>query len=278
MRRGQIILRPSSGLCNRLRAIGCAYRLSHELGIGLRVEWFRCPVRRWAGLCGMLVGFSDLFEDIPGVPVAEKIKVRNDFPWNFLKWSKHNHNFYCEERRREFVREEKADPGRSRWLWTCYPFYSPPDFSWVKPKEEIASRINEFARGFGDRYIGIHVRRTDNLTAIEASPLSLFEERMDAEIRMDDRARFFLSTDDPDVKVELRKRYGNRVRFCANVAPRYTRRGEEDAVVDLMLLSRAKKIYGSYWSSFSEVAAQIGQIPLEVLAVQGKTFPKWEKN
>ena len=39
-----------------------------------------------------------------------------------------------------------------------------------------------------------------------------------------------------------------------------------DSVVDLYSLAATKKIYGSYLSSYSEVAAQIGQVPLEVLS------------
>ena len=273
-----IVLRPGSGLCNRLRAMGSAIKLACELGVDLRVEWFRCPIRRWAGLCGMRVGFGDLFEPIPEVPVAEKIIVRNDLPWNFLKWSRHNRNFYGEERRAEFVKDMKAAPGTSRWIRTCFPFYSTPDFSWVRPKPRIMDRINAFSRVFGDHCIGVHIRRTDNRAAIDGSPLSLFEEKMDEEIRQDDQVRFFVSTDDASVKDDLRRKYGDRVLFCEDVASRYTRKGEEDAVVDLMLLSRTRKIYGSYWSSFSEVAAGITGVPLEILIKAGVALPEWERS
>jgi hypothetical protein len=39
----------------------------------------------------------------------------------------------------------------------------------------------------------------------------------------------------------------------------------QESVVDLFCLSRMSKIYGSYWSSFSEVAAEIGNVDLIVL-------------
>jgi hypothetical protein len=38
-----------------------------------------------------------------------------------------------------------------------------------------------------------------------------------------------------------------------------------DAVTDFIALSRCKKILGSYASSFSELAALYGDVPLEVI-------------
>lgn len=270
-----IILRPGSGLCNRLRAIGSAVRLSHDLGIGLQVEWFRCPIRRWSAMCGMRVGFSDLFEPIEGVKVREKIIVRNDLPWNYWTYSQHNARFYDEDRRKQFVEDVKRDPDLTRWLWTCFPFYAEPDFSWVRPRTKILMRIEKFAKMFGRHCIGIHIRRTDNRAAIEGSPLSLFTEKMAIEVDADENVTFFVSTDDPEVKRVLRNQFGSRVIYCEEVAPRYTRKGEEDAVIDLMLLSRTSKIYGSYWSSFSVVASQIGGIELEILVQKNVKLPEW---
>ena len=36
----------------------------------------------------------------------------------------------------------------------------------------------------------------------------------------------------------------------------------------MLLLSRTKKIYGSYYSSYNESAAMLGNIPLEVLTLK----------
>jgi hypothetical protein len=41
----------------------------------------------------------------------------------------------------------------------------------------------------------------------------------------------------------------------------------EDAVVELYLLSRCKRVVGTYWSSFGWLAALIGQVPF--LRVEG---------
>ena len=46
---------------------------------------------------------------------------------------------------------------------------------------------------------------------------------------------------------------------------RTTQQGMVDALVDLVCLSRTPKIFGSYWSSFSETAAALGETELIVL-------------
>jgi hypothetical protein len=43
----------------------------------------------------------------------------------------------------------------------------------------------------------------------------------------------------------------------------------EDAVIDIFCLAKAKKILGSAGSSFSEMAAELGGIPLEIVAESG---------
>lgn len=271
-----IVLRPGSGLCNRLRAMGSAIKLAREVSADLRVEWFRCPIRRWAARCGMRAGFCDLFDPIDGIDVRERIVVRNEFPWVKRIYSSSNPFFSGEENRQEFAQFVKTSPSQTRWLWTCFAFYPNDDFSWLQPRKELRARIESGAAGFGDRCIGLHIRRTDNKNSAQYSPLSLFTAKIEDEIAKDEGVRFFVSTDDESIKAELRQRYGSRILSCEQVGARYTIKGEQDAVVDLFLLARTNKLYGSFWSSFSEVAAQIGKIPLEVVANKGCHLPKWE--
>ena len=46
---------------------------------------------------------------------------------------------------------------------------------------------------------------------------------------------------------------------------RDTLAGMQDAVVDLFCLSRTRKLLGSYWSSFSDMAAELSGIPLQIV-------------
>ena len=38
-----------------------------------------------------------------------------------------------------------------------------------------------------------------------------------------------------------------------------------EGVADMYTLARTQKIYGSFQSSFSNIAAQLGRVPLEIL-------------
>lgn len=41
--------------------------------------------------------------------------------------------------------------------------------------------------------------------------------------------------------------------------------GNKEGITDMYTLARTQKIYGSFQSSFSDMAAQIGGVPLEIL-------------
>ena len=41
--------------------------------------------------------------------------------------------------------------------------------------------------------------------------------------------------------------------------------GIKGGIIDMFALSKTNKIYGSFQSSFSELAAQIGNVPIEIL-------------
>ncbi len=41
--------------------------------------------------------------------------------------------------------------------------------------------------------------------------------------------------------------------------------GIREGVADMYTLARTQKIYGSFQSSFSNIAAQLGRVPLEIL-------------
>jgi hypothetical protein len=110
--------------------------------------------------------------------------------------------------------------------------------------------------------IGVHIRRGDHNKAIKSSPTSAFMKEMDA---MDADTVFVVATDSQVERVRLTERYGERVWFPATSLSRMTQRGMCDAVRDFIALSRCKMILGSYNSSFSEMAALYGDVPMKVV-------------
>ena len=109
----------------------------------------------------------------------------------------------------------------------------------------------------------MHIRRTDHKQAMVHSPVELFYDRIASDVARDPTIQFLLCTDDPNVKATLKARYPNNIRTRENVLARYDKGGVADGIVDLWLLSKTKKIYGTFPSSFSLVASKIGGIELE---------------
>lgn len=162
-----------------------------------------------------------------------------------------------------------AKPG-SIYIRSCETLYQPPDeqlppfdYTFFQPLPAILASLPKIFDH--PNLIGIHIRRTDNTVSIENSPLELFIENMDREMeKHSGNCAFFLATDDNEIKTTLLRRYGAEHIFTRTgiELSRAAQSGIRDAYIDVLCLSKCSKIYGSYWSSFSECAAEIGNIPL----------------
>lgn len=122
----------------------------------------------------------------------------------------------------------------------------------------------------GANAYGVHIRRGDHSYSTKMSPLELFVQRMDTLIASESDATFYLATDSEQVKQELHSRYGNRVHSYQGELSRSSVIGMQGAVIDLFCLSRTKQILGSTHSSYSEVASELGHIPLEVISINNQ--------
>ncbi len=133
----------------------------------------------------------------------------------------------------------------------------------LHPIKKVKDKVTDLQQqlGWDEAIIGVHVRRTDNMSSTEMSPLYLFEEKIRAELRQNSNARFYLATDDCSIKDKLRNEFGTCIlTYDPEQAERFTNDGEINAYVELLLLSSCKELWGSYWSSYSDMAAQLGQI------------------
>jgi hypothetical protein len=111
------------------------------------------------------------------------------------------------------------------------------------------------------RPIGVHIRRTDNKKSIEYSPSRLFWETMETY----PNDVFFLASDSEEDRQEAYRRFPGRIITAGTLVPRYAPLGTYYAMLDLYCLSRCSQILGSYYSSFTEIAAAWGGIPLRVV-------------
>lgn len=131
------------------------------------------------------------------------------------------------------------------------------------PVDAVAARVLRPAPG--RKSVGVHVRRTDNHFAVMHSPLALFHEALEAR---GDRS-VFLATDDAALEAAFAGRWraatAPKRTAVDGVANRTCSLGVQDALVDVLSLAACDEVLGSYWSSFSRVAALWRDRPLTVV-------------
>ncbi|MET1260757.1 hypothetical protein ABV409_15520 [Flagellimonas sp. DF-77] len=148
-----------------------------------------------------------------------------------------------------------------KFISTCYRIHPLADnYQDFKPVSGILDTVATKVGNVKDSY-GLHVRTTDHKAALKFSPLTKFISLIEATLDENQQAEFFLSTDSASVKSELTGRFGSKILF--NDVSSYDRNHPDaaiDALIDLFCLARTKRIYGSHHSSFSQTAADIGNI------------------
>jgi len=137
------------------------------------------------------------------------------------------------------------------------------------PQPAISKRVWALPPGT----VCVHIRRTDHCTSILHSPEEFFVKEMDMRCmpgwevaRNVPFGQFFLATDDPEVEMRLRNRYGEKlVTYTKRALDRSLPEAIEDALVDILLLAQGTEILGSYKSSFGSIASLFRQVSLTVI-------------
>lgn len=130
--------------------------------------------------------------------------------------------------------------------------------------ENVAIRIQELI-GTATPDYALQIRRTDNRNSIANSPIEAFERIAIKLIRENNDVKIFLATDDELTKLYFQKKFPHNIIYNKAEASRNTRDGIIDAVAELYIMASCRHIYGSYWSSYSEIASLIGGSPLTVV-------------
>ena len=271
-----IIIEPIGGLANRMRVIASGIWLKDRLNTQLTIIWnenheLNCP-------------FNMLFEQPDTFRVVNKKRkynyVKNTSQAGLIKkiCSKVINKLigvdYCikEHDFPDLIWPGKIDlyeigkRNRRVYIQTCQEFgdnlYS---FQFFTPIPELLRKIRKITNTFNEHTVGIHIRRTDNQNSIVNSPLNLFTEAMKSELEIQKEATFYLCSDDYEVKKEIIAIFGRTVTTSTKGSNRKTVLGMQEAVIDLYCLSKTKKIFGSYWSSFSDIASRLDNSILTVL-------------
>jgi hypothetical protein len=228
-----IFLQVCAGLANRLRATVSGIRAAEELGCGITISW---PKEAVFGAT-----WTDLFESdlAPWIRfIDEPIKGA----WMCLTTE-------------DFAKLTTDGD----IVIKSYGCFQPMDEKWIAWLRRLQP-LPKFIRGFTERPVGVHIRRTDNVTSSLSSPTPAFHAAMNS---FPPTTQFFLATDDPTERKALVDSYPYRVIvYPTTCYHRDLKEGIEQGFREFLALSACSEILGSVGSSFSEMAAAYGGVPL----------------
>lgn len=248
-----IIIQPSGGLCNRMRVINSAHILAQKKNCKLLVLWKMCDE--------LNCPFEELFLLPKEFPV---INFRSNF--NIKKL------FYQLKAKQRFqntdIEKNKTDGvlhtdflnrlSSSVYISTWEHFYPAKDYHLFVPTASLNQRIDTIAKNFGEHAVGVHIRRTDHTWAIANSKSDKFSNAIRQELAKFPDAKFYIATDDIAEEERLRKEFGDAI--ISNTSKTLARdsvEGMHDALIDLFCLAKTNKIFGSFYSSFTDIAADM---------------------
>ena len=253
-----IIIQPSGGLCNRMRVINSGWKLARERKEKLQILWncnaeLNCP-------------FESLFQPVTEFKITSIHSVADPRKLFHQKTAKnyltnetilaHRNSDGCLDP--DYVASLTGKTYIFTWEW----FYPSEDYHLFVPTERLQKRIASITSRFGSSCVGVHIRRTDNQPAIGKSSTDAFIHSMKQELEADPATIFYLATDDMEEEKRLREAFPGRILSNEN---RCLRRdsidGMHDALLDLYCLASTRKIIGSFFSSFTDIAADMHHIP-----------------
>lgn len=265
----KITVKANAGLGNRIRVLGSCVALSQQLEHEIDVIWERNTA--------LNCSFYDLFEEIPGIKVKELPYIPK---WNKL-WLGRRKRFLSTLNAQADCRLGDAEIRQIQqlksdflkliksfdriYIDTCERFYGDPTFiAFIQPISSVSHEIMERTIQMDGQYIGVHVRRGDNIKSTEISSLDAFCTQMDHALEADAEAKFYISTDSAEVADQLKKKYSEAAIYFQSSYQRNKPRAIQLALIDFIMLANASAIIGSYWSSFSEEAANYHGVPLYI--------------
>lgn len=267
------ILYPNGGLANRMRAIDSAVNLCRPKD-RLKVVWYK----DW----GLNCAWSELFEPVPfvkdmSIPRVMRyvLKHHEDKRWiTATLWVLRRLHilWLCDMKGNGDIPLVEEIRNGGYWfavLRSWEPFFPSEPFRKNLFVLKDQERLHKELEKVGVNTVGVHIRRTDNIWSVEHSPLELFEAKMRTEMEKDPKTNFYLCSDDESVKERFRSgEWKDVVRMPEGVIDRGSVEGVVQAACEMCALSATRKIYGSFWSSFGEIAARLGNVDIEVCTAE----------
>lgn len=277
-----ICVKPIGGLCNRLRVIDSAIALARQNHSYVHVIWqlnteLNCRFEDLFELPNSIDKIEQPQTSAPLDRAIEKLyrtKIGGLIQKFYLKDVLKSFDLVLTYDRMQSYHDlhyrgcnfPESTAAKRSYIATVHSFY-PADrpFQDFVPVARLQNIINKHSQNF-DRVVGVHIRRTDNQQSSAASSTAGFIELMQAEIQKDDRTRFFVATDSQLEEHNLQLMFPDRiVTYPKQSLDRNDPKAIQDAVVDLYCLSKCRKLIGSYYSSFTDLAYQINGIDYTIV-------------
>ena len=267
------------GLANRMRVIGMLRMLANEAHVPMEVVWRSNGDvgSKWCEIFEQPIDFviTEASESYQHEYLSPKwyknIPHRMWAAWHRYEWLPYNVVEQMDEDTSDEGLQKLFDKwitqlhaGKTLYISTGDYFGEDYDIAIFKPIASLQKEIDAFLPTNKEVY-GIHIRRTDNSWAIEHSPLELFENKIVEILKKDSDSLFYLASDDADTIARFQKRFGDCILTRPKTFGRTSVQGIQDAIIEMWILSKTKKIFGSFYSSYSGMAAKIGNINLEIL-------------
>lgn len=270
-----LTLVPIGGLANRFYAITSAIAFCQDYGVKLKVIWFKDK--------GMGADFHSLFElseDVDKLNVEvidakwyhyiyDRPRKRNLWlPWLWQQAIFDQILLEKDAYNKEVTCFQKLLKKNNSYLVAFYSIYTKMGMlQFIYPKMCIREKIEYYKSLFDENLIGIHIRRTDNVLSINKSPLDLYIKSMSESIKNDMDVKFYVASDSKEEKEKLKGVFGDKIYCLDCVSNRNSLEGIIDAIIELYLLSSTKKIYGSFASTYSTLAANISNIECHIISI-----------
>jgi len=158
----------------------------------------------------------------------------------------------------------------TRWQWTSRQqlfkiLHTSRDnlLSNLVPVNEIKQEVSNILETWPSSVCGVHIRRGDFAQMghwlIDIEKYCVAMEQVQAELEPD--TKFFIATDAPDSEIApVLHVFGERI-LKRKPSLRDTTDGVKEALIDLLLLSKTKRLILTPRSSFGEIAAFWGDVP-----------------
>jgi len=270
---------PHGGLGNRILAICSVITYCKQHNKSLKIIWFKdqglnCSVKELMFINPEIENVEMYDAKFTDLILRDNPRRRNLWIPKFFQFFLFDRKIYPDELVQVLCYHTKSDFGdldKYKHIfmvnWGCF-WKEPEMWKAISVTSSIKGKVDEVLKLFNGtkRLIGIHIRQTDHVDAINASPIELFVNKIQEEIDLyKDTVRFYLASDSLHVKNEIVAKFGDKIITSMKQTSRNNKEGIIEAFVEMNVLAQTHKIYASYSSTFSLTAHYLSGNDFEVL-------------